>query len=50
MSSMRFKDKVVVVIGGNSGIGLSSAKAFAAEGGKVVITGRDPKTLEAAAR
>jgi NAD(P)-dependent dehydrogenase (short-subunit alcohol dehydrogenase family) len=50
MSSMRFKDKVVVVIGGNSGIGLASAKAFAAEGGKVVITGRDPKTLEQAAR
>ena len=50
MSNMRFKDKVVVVIGGNSGIGLSSAKAFAAEGGTVVITGRDPKTLEAAAR
>jgi NAD(P)-dependent dehydrogenase (short-subunit alcohol dehydrogenase family) len=49
MSGMRFTDKVVVVIGGNSGIGLASAKAFAAEGAKVVITGRDPATLAAAA-
>jgi NAD(P)-dependent dehydrogenase (short-subunit alcohol dehydrogenase family) len=49
MSSMRFRDKVVVVIGGNSGIGLASAKAFAAEGAQVVITGRDPATLAAAA-
>ena len=49
MSHKRFQDKVVVVIGGNSGIGLSSAKAFAAEGGRVVITGRDPTTLEQAA-
>jgi NAD(P)-dependent dehydrogenase (short-subunit alcohol dehydrogenase family) len=50
MSSMRFKDKVVVIIGGNSGIGLASAKAFAAEGARVVITGRDPVTIEQAAR
>lgn len=43
---MRFKDKVVVIIGGNSGIGRASAMAFAAEGAKVVITGRDQKTLD----
>jgi NAD(P)-dependent dehydrogenase (short-subunit alcohol dehydrogenase family) len=42
---MRFTDKVVLVLGGNSGIGLASAKAFAAEGGWVRITGRDPQTL-----
>ena len=42
---MRFTDKVVVVLGGNSGIGLAAAKAFAAEGGLVRITGRDPETL-----
>ncbi|MBU6444382.1 MAG: SDR family oxidoreductase [Alphaproteobacteria bacterium] len=45
----RFKDKVVVVVGGNSGIGLASARAFAEEGGQVVLTGRDPRTLAAAA-
>lgn len=47
---MRFRDKVVVVIGGNSGIGLAAAAGFAAEGGQVVITGRDPRTLDAAAK
>ena len=40
----------VVIIGGNSGIGLSAARAFAQEGAKVVITGRAPDTLESAAK
>jgi NAD(P)-dependent dehydrogenase (short-subunit alcohol dehydrogenase family) len=44
----RFEDKVVLVFGGNSGIGLAAARDFAAEGGKIVITGRDAKTLESA--
>jgi len=43
---MRFKDKVVLILGGNSGIGLASAKAFAAEGGIVRITGRDQATID----
>jgi NAD(P)-dependent dehydrogenase (short-subunit alcohol dehydrogenase family) len=46
---LRFEGKVAVIIGGNSGIGLASAKAFAAEGARLVITGRDPSTLRAAA-
>lgn len=46
---MRFVDKVVLVIGGNSGIGLAAARDFAAEGARVVISGRDPKTLKSAA-
>jgi NAD(P)-dependent dehydrogenase (short-subunit alcohol dehydrogenase family) len=46
----RFSGKNVVIIGGNSGIGLSAARAFAQEGAKVVITGRAPDTLESAAR
>jgi NAD(P)-dependent dehydrogenase (short-subunit alcohol dehydrogenase family) len=46
----RFSGKSVVIIGGNSGIGLSAARAFAQEGAKVVITGRAPQTLESAAK
>jgi len=45
---MRFKDKVVLILGGNSGIGLASAKAFAAEGGIVRLTGRDQATIDSA--
>src|SRR5262245_13637556 len=45
----RFEDKVAVVTGGNSGIGLATAKAYAREGARVVITGRDESKLEAAA-
>jgi NAD(P)-dependent dehydrogenase (short-subunit alcohol dehydrogenase family) len=41
----RFENKVVVIIGGNSGIGRAAAKGYAEEGAQVVITGRDPKTL-----
>jgi NAD(P)-dependent dehydrogenase (short-subunit alcohol dehydrogenase family) len=44
----RFVGRVAVIIGGNSGIGLATAKAFAAEGAQVVITGRDPDTLRTA--
>lgn len=44
----RFTDKVCAVLGGNSGIGLSAAHSFAAEGASVVVTGRDQKTLDQA--
>jgi NAD(P)-dependent dehydrogenase (short-subunit alcohol dehydrogenase family) len=48
--SGRFSGKNVVVIGGNSGIGLAAARAFAKEGAQVVITGRSPETLHSAAQ
>lgn len=47
--SSRFSNRIVLVIGGNSGIGRAAALAYAAEGGTVAITGRDPKTLAAVA-
>jgi NAD(P)-dependent dehydrogenase (short-subunit alcohol dehydrogenase family) len=44
----RLQGKVAVVTGGNSGIGLASAQRLHEEGARVVITGRDPKTLDSA--
>jgi len=49
MDGERFKERVAVVTGGNKGIGLGVAKAYAREGASVVITGRDEKSLAAAA-
>lgn len=45
---MRFKNKIVVVTGGSEGIGLATAKRFAAEGAHVYITGRRQEALDAA--
>ncbi len=46
----RFEGTVVVVTGGNSGIGLAAAKLFHAEGAKIAISGRDQKTLDEAVK
>ena len=39
-----------IVTGGSRGIGLAIARALAAAGGRVMITGRDPDTLDRAVR
>ncbi|EOC0106113.1 glucose 1-dehydrogenase [Cronobacter dublinensis] len=46
----RFSNKVVIVTGGTSGIGLATAKAFASEGAHVFITGRRQAALDDALR
>jgi len=45
-----FNNKVVVVTGGTSGIGLATAQAFAAAGASVFITGRRQDALDAAVK
>jgi len=46
----RLEGKVAVVTGGNSGIGLATAKQFRDEGAHVAISGRSQKTLDEAAK
>jgi NAD(P)-dependent dehydrogenase (short-subunit alcohol dehydrogenase family) len=46
----RLKDKVAVITGGNSGIGLATAQRFVAEGAYVFITGRRQSELDAAVK
>ncbi len=44
----KFDNKVVVVTGGTSGIGLATAKKFASEGAYVFVTGRRQQELDKA--
>jgi NAD(P)-dependent dehydrogenase (short-subunit alcohol dehydrogenase family) len=46
----RLEGKVAVVTGGNSGIGLATAKRLQQEGARVAISGRSKKTLDEAVK
>jgi NAD(P)-dependent dehydrogenase (short-subunit alcohol dehydrogenase family) len=47
---MRFQNKVAIITGGGTGIGQAAATALVREGAKVVINGRRPDVLAAAAQ
>jgi NAD(P)-dependent dehydrogenase (short-subunit alcohol dehydrogenase family) len=48
--SQQLKNKNIVIIGGTTGLGLSAAKAFIAEGAKVIVVGRNADSAEEAGK
>jgi NAD(P)-dependent dehydrogenase (short-subunit alcohol dehydrogenase family) len=46
MSAPLLKDKIILLTGGSCGIGRDCAKAYAAEGARVVVLARDPDGVE----
>ncbi|WP_412537860.1 glucose 1-dehydrogenase [Longispora sp. K20-0274] len=48
MTHNRYENKVALITGGSSGMGLAAARRLLAEGARVVVTGRDAARLDAA--
>lgn len=48
MAAGKLKGRIALITGASRGLGLAMAKALAREGCDLVITGRDPKALQAA--
>ncbi len=44
----RFDGKIILVTGGNGGLGAATARAFAREGAEVIVSGRNRQTLDEA--
>jgi NAD(P)-dependent dehydrogenase (short-subunit alcohol dehydrogenase family) len=47
---MRLQNKIAVITGGNSGIGLATAKEFKAHGARIIIIGRNAEAVAKAAK
>jgi len=47
---MKLQNKIALITGGNSGIGLATAKLFVSEGARVAIIGRNQASLDKAAK
>ncbi|MFF0634480.1 SDR family NAD(P)-dependent oxidoreductase [Nocardia sp. NPDC004151] len=47
-NGIRFENKIALITGGSSGMGLATAQRLIAEGAEVIITGRDKGRLDAA--